>query len=92
VRAGWLARTARKGFAISPRRVPFGPVPVERITELETQLATALASVAALTLANAGLTESLANAELSLKRSRRNARQDGNTLRDEISVLQKRRA
>ena len=63
----------------------------ERITELETQLATAQACIAALTLANAGLTESLANAELSLKRSRRNARQDGNTLRDEISVLQKRR-
>ena len=64
---------------------------VQRISELEAQLATAQASIAALTLANAGLTESLANAELSLKRSRRNARQDGNTLRDEISVLQNRR-
>ena len=78
-------------MAISLRRVPFCPVSVQRITELEAQLATAQASIAALTLANAGLTESLANAELSLKRSRRNARQDGNTLRDEISVLQRRR-
>jgi len=66
-------------------------VPADRLIELEAQLVTALASIAALTLANAGLTESLAEAELSLKRSRRNARQDGNTLRDEISVLQKRR-
>ena len=78
-------------MAISARRVPFCPVLVQRITELETQLATARARIAALTLANAGLTESLANAELSLKRSRRTARQDGNTLRDEISFLQKRR-
>ena len=81
----------RKGFAISPHHVPFCPVLVQRITEPEAQLATAQASIAALTLANAGLTESLANAELSLKRSRRNARQDGNTLRDEISILQRRR-
>ena len=66
-------------------------MPADRLIELEAQLVTALASIAALTLANAGLTESLAEAELSLKRSRRNARQDGNTLRDEISVLQKRR-
>ena len=78
-------------MAISLRRVPFCPVSVQRITELEAQLATAQASIAALTLANAGLTASLAEAELSLKRSRRNARQDGNTLRDEISVLQRRR-
>lgn len=63
----------------------------ERITELETQLATAQSSIAALRLANASLAESLANAELSLKRSRRNARQDGNALRDEISALHNRR-
>jgi len=63
----------------------------ERINELEAQLAAAQASIAALRLANASLTESLATAELSLKRSRRNARQDGNALRDEISALHKRR-
>ena len=41
--------------------------------------------------ANATMTALLADADLALKRSRRNARQDGNTLRDEISTLQKRR-
>jgi hypothetical protein len=63
----------------------------QRIQELEVMLAAAQASIAALTQANAGLTESLANVELALKRSRRNARQDGNALRDEISTLQNRR-
>lgn len=63
----------------------------KRIQELEAQLAAAEARIAALTLVNAGLAESLANAELTLKRSRRNARQDGNALRDEISNLQNRR-
>jgi len=66
-------------------------VPEERIKELEAQLLTAQASITELTKTNAELTESLADSDLALKRSRRNARQDGNTLRDEISVLQRRR-
>ena len=66
-------------------------MPEERIKELEAQLLTAQASIAELTKTNAELTESLADSDLALKRSRRNARQDGNTLRDEISVLQRRR-
>ena len=66
-------------------------MPEERIKELEAQLLTAQASITELTKTNAELTESLADSDLALKRSRRNARQDGNTLRDEISVLQRRR-
>lgn len=63
----------------------------QRIKELEEQLLAAQGSIAELTKANATLTASLAEAGLALKRSRRNARQDGNTLRDEISSLQNRR-
>jgi hypothetical protein len=66
-------------------------VPDQRIKDLEDLLVAARASIAELTRANAGLTESLANAELALKRSRRIARQDGNTLRNEITSLQNRR-
>ena len=66
-------------------------MPQQRIQDLEAQLLTALGTIAELTKTNAELTASLAVAELALKRSRRNARQDGNTLRDEISVLQRRR-
>ncbi len=68
------------------------PVPQQRIKELEAQLLAAQGSITELAKANATLTELLAQAELALKRSRRNARQDGNTLRDEISSLQKRRS
>lgn len=89
--AGDFAADIKKGIRhfVGPRSLY--PVPVQRITELEAQLTIAQGRIAVLTLANAALTESLANAELSLKRSRRTARQDGNTLRDEISFLQKRR-
>ncbi len=78
-------------FAIWPHRAPAACVPEQRIKELEAQLLTAQASIAELTKANAELTASLADSGLALKRSRRNARQDGNTLREEISVLQRRR-
>jgi uncharacterized coiled-coil protein SlyX len=61
------------------------------ITELEAQLASAQASIAKLTQENADLTAQLKNSELSFKRARRNARQDGNTLRDQITSLQSRR-
>ena len=66
-------------------------MPEQRIKELEAQLLIAQGSIADLTKANATLTSLLADADLALKRSRRNARQDGNTLREEISTLQKRR-
>ena len=55
------------------------------------QLLAARENIAELTKTNATLSASLSEADLALKRSRRNARQDGNTLRDEISVLQRRR-
>lgn len=62
-----------------------------KIQELEAQLLTANESVVKLTKDNAELTERLNASELAFKRVRRTARQDGNTLRDEIAVLQKRR-
>lgn len=63
----------------------------QRIKELEDQLTAAQANIDTLKKTNATLTTSLAAAELSLKRSRRSARQDGNALRSEISNLQSRR-
>ncbi len=66
-------------------------MPEDRIKELEAELLTANESVAKLTQANAELTEQLRSSEQAFKRVRRNARQDGNTLRDEIAVLQRRR-
>lgn len=62
-----------------------------RIHELEVELLKANAAVARLTQANAELTERVQASELAFKRARRNARQDGNTLREEISALQNRR-
>lgn len=66
-------------------------MPEQNIKELEAQLLAANTAVAQLTLANAELTERLKAGELAFKRVRRSARQDNNTLREEISVLQKRR-
>ncbi len=66
-------------------------MPEQKITELEAQLHAATESVVQLTKANAELTERLNASELAFKRVRRSARQDGNTLRDEIAVLQRRR-
>jgi hypothetical protein len=63
----------------------------QRIKELEEQLNAARESIIHLTTANRELTAGLLSAELAFKRSRRTARQDGNTLRDEIAVLQRRR-
>ena len=62
-----------------------------RIRELETQLLAANARIDELTRTNSQLAGTLSTAELALKRSRRNARQDGNTLRDQISQLENRR-
>jgi uncharacterized protein involved in exopolysaccharide biosynthesis len=66
-------------------------MPEQQVKDLEAKLQTANESVAQLTKANAELTAQLKAGELAFKRVRRNARQDGNTLRDEIAVLQKRR-
>jgi uncharacterized protein YecA (UPF0149 family) len=66
-------------------------MPEQRIKELETQLQAAQASIVRLTQANSELSAGLKAAEVAFKRVRRTARQDGNTLRDEISVLQRRR-
>ena len=64
----------------------------ERVKELEIQLLAAQESIIHLTKANGELTAGLKSAEIAFKRVRRNARQDGNTLRGEIDVLQRRRA
>jgi hypothetical protein len=66
-------------------------MPEQRITELETQLSVAQESILRLTRANAELTAGLKASELAFKRVRRTARQDGNTLRDQITTLQGRR-
>lgn len=63
----------------------------QRIQELETQLAAAQESIIHLTKANIELTAGLKAAEVAFKRVRRTARQDGNTLRDQITTLQSRR-
>lgn len=66
-------------------------MPEQKIKELEAQLLAANTKVTELTLANAELSLRIKAGELAFKRVRRNARQDSNTLRDEISVLQRRR-
>lgn len=66
-------------------------MPERRISELEAQLAAARESIAHLTKANAELAAGLKSAEVAFKRVRRTARQDGNTLRDQITTLQSRR-
>ena len=64
----------------------------QRVKELEIQLLAAQENIIQLTKANGELTAGLKDAETAFKRVRRNARQDGNTLRAEIDVLQRRRA
>jgi phage-related minor tail protein len=66
-------------------------MPAQRIMELEAQLSAARESISHLTKANAELTAGLKAAEVAFKRVRRTARQDGNTLRDQITTLQSRR-
>jgi hypothetical protein len=78
-------------FAICRRRVPLGFVPEQSLLEIEARLLAANATIAELTRANDELTASLAQSELSLKKARRGARQDGNALRNEITALQSRR-
>lgn len=78
-------------FAISRCRVPLGVVPDQSLLDIEARLLAANTTIAELTRANAALTVSLAQSELSLKKARRGARQDGNALRNEITALQSRR-
>jgi hypothetical protein len=66
-------------------------MPEQRITELEAQLSVAQESIVQLTRANAELTAGLKASEVAFKRVRRTARQDGNTLREQITTLQSRR-
>ena len=66
-------------------------MPEQRITELEAQLSVAQESILQLTRTNAELTAGLKAAEVAFKRVRRTARQDGNTLREQITTLQSRR-
>lgn len=63
----------------------------QRIMELESQLSAAQERIGDLTKANAELTAGLKAAEVAFKRVRRTARQDGNTLREQITTLQSRR-
>ena len=67
-------------------------MPEQRVRELEIQLLAAQESIIHLTKANLELAAGLKSAEIAFKRVRRTARQDGNTLREEIDVLQRRRA
>lgn len=67
-------------------------MPENRIKELETQLALARETVGQLTQANAELRASRDNAELMLKRAKRNSRNDSSVLRDQITTLQNRRS
>lgn len=66
-------------------------MPEQQIRDLEARLLAANESVVRLTKDNAELAERLKAGELAFKRVRRNARQDGNTLRDEITALRSRR-
>ena len=78
-------------FAIAAKQEYLWLMPAERIKELEDQLLVARASIAELTKANVELTGRIKAGEVAFTRMRRNARQDGNTLREEIAMLQRRR-
>ncbi len=85
------APPAGDGHRYLPRARYARFMPEPTLQDLEAQLVAARASIAELSKANAELTAALADSGAALKRARRNARQDGNTLRDEISSLQQRR-
>jgi hypothetical protein len=89
--AGRIPAIREMAFAICRRQVPLGFVPDQTLIEIEARLLAANTTIAELTRANAELTVSLAQSELSLKKARRGARQDGNALRNEITALQSRR-
>ena len=63
----------------------------ERIKELDALLLAANENIVLLTKANEDLTVGLAEAERTNKKLRRGARQDGDSLRSQITDLQSRR-
>ena len=70
-------------------------MPENRIIELEAQLATAIESVAKLTLANSELTTQLTDQasdnEARERKLKRNSKRDQTTLRDQLASAQNRR-
>ena len=67
-------------------------MPEERIKELDLLLLAANENIARLTKANADLIVGLAEADRQNKKLRRSSRQDGDSLRSQITVLQSRRS
>lgn len=66
-------------------------MPQNRILELEQQLATAQGAVATLTLANAALTEQLADADGRARKIKRLSRNHESSLKEQLAVAQSRR-
>ncbi len=66
-------------------------MPEQRIKDLEFQLLTANASIAALTTTNLELARDLSDAELRNKKLKRSARQDESTFKAQLSVAQNRK-
>lgn len=66
-------------------------MPQNRIVELEQQLVTAQGAVAALTLANAALTEQLADADGRARKIKRLSRNHESSLKEQLAVAQSRR-
>ena len=63
----------------------------QRITELESQLATAGETVASLTRLNAELIERLSDAETRNKKLKRSARRDESSFKSQLAVAQSKR-
>ena len=63
----------------------------QRILELEQQLLTANEAVAKFALANAGLTQQLAEADNRFRKLKRNSRSDESSLRTQLATAQSRR-
>ena len=66
-------------------------MPQNRILELEQQLATAQGAVTTLTLANAALTEQLADADGRARKIKRLSRNHESSLKEQLAVAQSRR-
>ena len=63
----------------------------QRILELEQQLLTANEAVAKFTLANAELTQQLAEADTRFRKLKRNSRSDESSFRSQLATAQSRR-
>ncbi|OYV01958.1 MAG: hypothetical protein CFE26_22500 [Verrucomicrobiales bacterium VVV1] len=66
-------------------------MPQNRIVELEQQLITAQSAVAALTVANAALTEQLSDADGRARKLKRMSRNHESSLKEQLAVAQSRR-